>query len=192
MFALERADTHQLLNAFQGLSHAHGGEIGDPIGPDPHGQSLWTQTLSSTAGTGHQFQILLQLLTLGLTTGVTELSLKDRQDALKRAVVPRLPLAITAVGLNQDGISTAVEQHVLLLFRQLLPGSLDLETERLTDGIEQGEVIGVVFLSPGRHSGVHRQGRIRNHPLTGELAQMPDAVTGLASTVGAVEGEQPR
>ena len=107
-------------------------------------------------------------------------------------MVPRLPLAITAVCLDQDGISAAVEQYVLLLFRQLLPRRLDLETERLTDGVEQGEVIGVVFLRPGGNSGVHRQGRIRNHPLTGELAQMADAVTSLTGTVWTVEGEQPR
>ena len=80
----------------------------------------------------------------------------------------------------------------MLLRRELIPGGLDLEAEGLTHGIEQGEVIGVVFLRPGSHRRIHRQRKIWDHPLHRELAQMTDAMAISASTVGAVKREQPR
>ena len=85
-----------------------------------------------------------------------------------------------------------MQQHLVLLRCELVPGGLDLEAEGLAHGIEQREVIGVVLLCPGSHGGIHRLGGIGDHPLHRELAQMADAMAIGAGAVGAVEGEQPR
>ena len=85
-----------------------------------------------------------------------------------------------------------MQQDVLLLSRQLIPRRLDLKAKGFSHRIEQGEVIGVVLFSPGSNSRVDRQGRIRDDPLFGELAQMANAMAIRASAIGTVEGEEPR
>ena len=83
-----------------------------------------------------------------------------------------------------------MQQHVLLLRRQLIPRRLDLKAKGFTHRIEQGEVIGVVLFGPGSNSRIHRQGRIRDHPLFGELAQMAvndSASVCLASNQDSIE-----
>ena len=185
------ANPHQLFNPFKGLADTHRRELRDPERTDAHCQSLGPQPLASAAAAGNKLQIFLQLLPLRFTTGITKLPLQDRQNPLKRACVPST-LAVTTVGLNQNRFATAVQQNIALLVTEVLPGRLDLESEGFTHRIEKREVIGVVLLGPGGHCGVHRQRRIGNHPISGEFAQMTDAMAVITGSVGTVEGEQPR
>ena len=142
-------------------------------------------------GAGHQLEKLLQLLAHRFAAGVAQLALQDRQDAFKRPLVAGA-LAIAAVGLNGDRLLAAMQQHLLLLSAELIPRRLDLKLVRLPNRIKQGEVIGIVLISPRCNRRINGQGGIGQDPLGGELAQVADAVAVGAGAVGAVEGEQPR
>merc|ERR1711991_256340 len=89
-----------------------------------------------------------------------------------------------------DRLTTAIQKHISLLIRELVPRGLDLESEGFTNRIEQREVIGVVLLSPWSNRRVDRLTGIGNHPFHREFAQMTDAVTSLTGAVGAVEREE--
>ena len=80
---------------------------------------------------------------------------------------------------------------MLLLGGELIPLALNFEAKGLADAVEQGEVVGVVFLGPGSDRRVHRQGWIGHHQLRREGAQTAQAVAVGASPVGGVKGEQP-
>ena len=124
------AHTHQLLNPPQAFAHAAAGELVDAVGPHPHRQGFGFEAQSMAAGTGHQLQKLLQLLADRFTTGIAQLALEDRQDPFKGPQIG-LRFAVAAVGLDRDRLLGAMQQHLVLLRRELIPGGLDLEAEGL-------------------------------------------------------------
>ena len=130
-------DTHQLFDPLEGFTHTHGGEFRNPEGADLHRECFGFQPLPAADFTGHQFQKLLQFLTLGFTAGIPQLALKDRKNALERTGVAPLALAIPAIGLNQNRFTAAVQQHITLLIRELVPRRLDLEAERFSNRKKQ-------------------------------------------------------
>ena len=186
------AHTHQFFDPFQGLTNADGREFWNPVRPHLHRQGLGTKPLTGTAGTGNQLQIFLQLLALRLAAGITELPLENRKNAFERSGVSAFALAVTAVGLDQNRFAASIEQHIPLLIAELIPGGLDLEAKGFPHREQQGEVVAVVLLCPRRHSRIHRLTGIRNDPVTGELAQMADAMAVLTGAVRAVERKQSR
>ena len=185
-------DAHQLLDPLQRFGDADCRELRNPEGTHLHSQCFRSQPLTVTGLTGHQRQKLLKLLALSLPTGITQLPFENRKNPLKRTRVCTLSLAVTAVGLDQDWFATAIQQHIPLFIGELVPRGFDLKSKGLTHRIEQGEVVGVVLLSPGSNRRVDRLAGIGNHPFHRELAQVTDAVTSLTGAVGAVEREESR
>ena len=131
------AHTHQFFDPFQGLTDADGRELWNPIGPHLHRQGFGAEPLTSTAGTGHQLQILLKFLALGLAAGVAKLTLKNRKNALKRAGVAGFALVVAAISLDQNRFAASVEQHIPLFISEFIPWGLDLETKGFSHRVEQ-------------------------------------------------------
>ena len=125
------AHTHQFFDPFQGLTDADGRKFWNPVRPHFHRQGFRAEPLSATGFTGNQLEILLQLLALGFTTGIAELPLEDRKNAFEGPGVSPLPLAITAVGLDQNRFAASIEQHIPLFIREFIPWGLDLKAECL-------------------------------------------------------------
>ena len=125
------AHPHQRFNPPQGFAHAHGSEFVDGVGAHPHRQGFRPQPQPMTGGAWNQLQELLQLLAHRFTAGIGQLALQDRQDPLEGPLKAGA-LAIAAIGLDQDRLPAAIEQHIALLVAELVPGRFDLKFERLT------------------------------------------------------------
>ena len=132
LLALAGPHPHQRLNAAQGLAHADRRQFMDAVRPHPHRQSLGFEPQSVAGGTGHQLQILLQLLADRLATGIAQLTLKDRQNPLERPDIAAA-LAVATVCLDRNRLLGAMQQHLTLLITQLVPGSLQLKAKGFSD-----------------------------------------------------------
>jgi hypothetical protein len=131
----------------------------------------------------------LQFLFVQLRGGFFILAIQDGQHPFVLTVVA-LVIAVAGVGLDVDFLFAAVEHDMLLLGGELVPAGLNFKAKGLADAVEQGEVVGVVFLRPGGDGGVDRQAGVGHHQVGGKGAQAAQPVAVGAGPVGGVKGEQ--
>ncbi|CKP52984.1 Uncharacterised protein [Mycobacterium tuberculosis] len=158
-----------------------------------HRQNLGLEPGARTHRAGHvPHETLVALLHL-LGLGLGHLALQERQHTLEIGVIR--PGASVAVAVAHVHLLVGAFQNRLAgLGRQLAPGRVDVEPERLAKaGHHPGEVLRGVAVRPRRHRTL-RQGAIRigHHQLRVDLLADAQTTAFGAGAVGRVERERPR
>ena len=180
------AHTHQTFNSFESLTHTHCCQIRNPKRANFYRKCLRPQAQSSAALTRNELKKFFKLLALCLSTGITELTLKDRQNSLKRPHIG-LRLSITTIRLNLYRLATSIQQNIFLFISEILPRSLNFKPKSFSYGIQQREVVRIIFFCPRNDSGIHRLGWIWNHPINSEFSDVTNSMANLASSIRTVE-----
>src|SRR5450759_2908577 len=183
----------QRVQETERLAHAHQREVVDVALAQRHGEAGGLQPCPFAVRARPVRHVLLDLLAHLLRLGLGEAPLQMLEDALEaRRVVPHAALVV-AIAEGDALLAGAVQEEVALLLGQLVPRLVGVDAERGGDGPER------LFEPAERELPVRQQRALvdADRPVGDDerrvdLLRGPQAVTGGAGAVRAVEAEDTR
>ena len=158
-----------------------------------HGQRLGLEPRPVTLGAGHLAHVLLDLLTRPVGLRFAVAPLQPRDDALEVRVVRARAVEPVLVGDPHGPVARAVEDELLVLRLQLLPGRVEVEATELGHPRLQAHEVLAARPGPRRQRALgQRQGVVGHHELGVDLEAGAQPGAQGARAVGRVEGEVAR
>ena len=182
----------QLSKQVDRLVDGHGVHLGDVVAVDLHRQHLGFQSLARAGVALDLAHVLLGLLARPVAVGLVALALQPVNDAVVAGVVGAHLAVAVAVLDRHRALVDAVEDELLVLGLQLLPGRVHVEAAHRGDALDQPLEVLEPLSGPGSERALGEgQGVVGDDQIGVDLEPGPEAGADRAGAVGRVEGEVP-